>query len=369
MQFDVFISYAHQDKTVADAACAILEAEGTRCWMAPRDVLPGKDWGEAIVEAIANAKVMVLIFSGFANGSVQIKREVERAVNKGIPILPVRIEEIVPSRTLEYFLSVPHWLDAFPPPLEQHLRRLSFSVQSLLNPQSTPPPLPFMEAQESRSQSSEYFGKPRAIVDRFFRTFLYAWHKPSKFLVELKRDPEAFLSPYQFFVASLGLIFLMTLTNISLSLTIADGPAPDPKALSAGMMIMLVLLVGFNTLFYQALGKIWPVRGTSTLSSMFSLQCYYVALALPMFALNVLVQPGVLALVKNEIAPTWTMAVPVAVGWLVGVIYFCFYMLPAVAFVNGVRVRRLVAGLALWILICSLVGGVVGAIIAIMLDR
>ena len=52
MVFDVFISYPHQDKTMADAACARLEAEGIRCWMAPRDITPGADWGESIVDAI-----------------------------------------------------------------------------------------------------------------------------------------------------------------------------------------------------------------------------------------------------------------------------------------------------------------------------
>ena len=28
------------------------EAEGVRCWIAPRDILPGADWGESIIDAI-----------------------------------------------------------------------------------------------------------------------------------------------------------------------------------------------------------------------------------------------------------------------------------------------------------------------------
>ena len=43
MAHDVFISYAAKDRTVAEAACAALESEGIRCWIAPRDVLPGAD--------------------------------------------------------------------------------------------------------------------------------------------------------------------------------------------------------------------------------------------------------------------------------------------------------------------------------------
>ncbi|HAH65240.1 MAG TPA: toll/interleukin-1 receptor domain-containing protein, partial [Rhizobiales bacterium] len=78
VDFDVFISYSSKDKPIADAVCAGLEANGLRCWIAPRDILPGADWGGAIIDAITGSKVMVLIFSGNANSSPQIKREVER---------------------------------------------------------------------------------------------------------------------------------------------------------------------------------------------------------------------------------------------------------------------------------------------------
>jgi Tol biopolymer transport system component len=130
--FDVFISFSTPDKPAADAACATLEAVGIRCWIAPRDILPGTDYAESIIDAIESAKIFVLIFSGHANASRQIKLEVERAVSKGLPIIPLRIEDIMPSKTLEYFISTPHWLDAFTPPLEAHLKQLAASVQALL---------------------------------------------------------------------------------------------------------------------------------------------------------------------------------------------------------------------------------------------
>jgi hypothetical protein len=42
--FDVFLSYSSKDKTIADAAVATLESKGLRCWVAPRDITPGKEW-------------------------------------------------------------------------------------------------------------------------------------------------------------------------------------------------------------------------------------------------------------------------------------------------------------------------------------
>jgi len=133
MAHDLFISYSTQDKPTADAACATLEAAGIRCWIAPRDIVPGAEWGEAIVSAIADCRAMILIFSASANDSPQIRREVERAVSKGIPIIPLRIEDIAPTRSLEYFIGTVHWLDALTPPLENHLRRLTDTAKALLH--------------------------------------------------------------------------------------------------------------------------------------------------------------------------------------------------------------------------------------------
>jgi hypothetical protein len=36
MEFDAFISHSSSDKTAADAACAVLESTGIRCWISPR---------------------------------------------------------------------------------------------------------------------------------------------------------------------------------------------------------------------------------------------------------------------------------------------------------------------------------------------
>ena len=133
MAHDVFVSYSSHDKPTADALVARLEAARLRCWIAPRDILPGMEWGEAIIDGIHRSRVMVLVFSASANASPQIRREVERAVNRGIPIIPFRIEEVMPSRSLEYFLSSPHWLDALTPPVEAHIQRLAEAVRAMLS--------------------------------------------------------------------------------------------------------------------------------------------------------------------------------------------------------------------------------------------
>src|SRR5439155_5554639 len=134
MAHDVFISYSLKDKQIADAACVVLETNGIRCWIAPRDIVPG-----SIMEAIRGSGAMVLIFSANANTSAQIKREVERAINKGIPVIPFRIQDVAPSATLEYFISTPNWLDAFTPPMEPHLAYLAEVARQIVGGSNVSP--------------------------------------------------------------------------------------------------------------------------------------------------------------------------------------------------------------------------------------
>jgi hypothetical protein len=80
----------------------------------------------------------VLVFSSHANASQQIRREVECAVNRGLAVIPLRIEDVAPTKSLEYFISTPHWLDAFSPPLERHLNYLADIIRHILDGEERP---------------------------------------------------------------------------------------------------------------------------------------------------------------------------------------------------------------------------------------
>jgi hypothetical protein len=133
MAHDVFISHSAQDRGVADAACAAIERAGHLCWIAPRDIVPGQDYAEAIVEGIKASRIFLLIVSANSAGSPQVRRETERAANAGLPIIPLRIDDVELSGSLEYFISSAHWLDATTPPLAPHLDYLTAIVGRLLD--------------------------------------------------------------------------------------------------------------------------------------------------------------------------------------------------------------------------------------------
>ena len=133
MSHDVFISYSSIDRSAADAICATLEQRGITCWIAPRNITPGADWSAAIIDAINESSLMVLVMSSHANASRQIHREVERAITKGVTVLPYRVQNVDPDQALEYYIGSLQYLDAYSGPQATHLEMLGDTVSQLLN--------------------------------------------------------------------------------------------------------------------------------------------------------------------------------------------------------------------------------------------
>jgi hypothetical protein len=130
----VFVSYSHTDREAAFELVAALESQGLQCWIAPRNVTPAAEWAAEIIDAISAAKVMVLVFSRHSNESPQVRREVERALHKKLPVIAFRLEDVIPERSLEYFLSSQHWLDAFPAARSSYYEALVLALGRALEP-------------------------------------------------------------------------------------------------------------------------------------------------------------------------------------------------------------------------------------------
>jgi len=132
MPRSIFLSYSSKDKAVADLMCQAMEQNGLKCWIAPRDIMPGQDWSEAIIDGLTSARVFVLLLSETSNVSEQVKREIQNAVTEGLTIVPFRIHDVTLTKHMRYFIGTPHWLDAFQAPIEPHLQTLVEVVGSLL---------------------------------------------------------------------------------------------------------------------------------------------------------------------------------------------------------------------------------------------
>ena len=130
--YDVFISYSQRDKGTAKAICKALEGSGVPCWIAPRNIVPGKDWMEAIIDGINTCRVLVLVYTARSNVSEQVHREVTGAIEKDLTPIVFRLEDVPMTGTLEFLLGSRQWVDALTKPLDQHLKRLVRDVRLIL---------------------------------------------------------------------------------------------------------------------------------------------------------------------------------------------------------------------------------------------
>ena len=127
-----FISYASEDESIATTISAYLERNGVSCWIAPRDVRPGADYGSEIIDGIETSAVLVLVLSEHANSSTFVKREVERAVSKESRCFPCACARSFHRSRSELFVSSAEWIDAWHPPIEQYLDRLAESIRTFI---------------------------------------------------------------------------------------------------------------------------------------------------------------------------------------------------------------------------------------------
>ena len=143
---DVFISYSSRNKNIADALCHFLEEKKIRCWMAPRDILPGQEYAEAIAQAMSKIKIYILVYSSHSLKSQWVNKEANLAVKKEKIIIPFRIEDCpFEGTSMELYFNDVHWIDAVPTPNEA-FDKLVVALNALLGrsaasePTSAPPP-------------------------------------------------------------------------------------------------------------------------------------------------------------------------------------------------------------------------------------
>jgi hypothetical protein len=142
MDHEVFISYATPDRHIAEAICSTLEQSEVKCWIAPRDIDPGKGFAGAISRAISTSKILIFVYSSSANLSEHMQRELGLADKHRVPIWTFRVEDVPLSEELEYYLSKLQWIDAFATPPERHLPELAEKVRKALGKGGLRPPPP-----------------------------------------------------------------------------------------------------------------------------------------------------------------------------------------------------------------------------------
>lgn len=130
-RFHIFICFSSKDEATAREVVASLEAAGLKCWISLRDVAPGQNYQEAIVQALESAHGIVFLFSEFSSKSQEIRKELSIGGSVNVPVFPLRLSPIAPTGALRYELAIRQWIDIFPDRAAS-LARLAESIRQTL---------------------------------------------------------------------------------------------------------------------------------------------------------------------------------------------------------------------------------------------
>jgi hypothetical protein len=141
MSASIFISFASQDHRVAMTLCQALESRGFKCWISGRDIEPGENFQVAIVRAIRQAKIMLLVFTSNSNNSEEMNKELALASQSKLIVVPLRIEDVTPNDAFAYEFATRQWIDFFADwefAIEQLAQRISSATRDapLAQPQA-----------------------------------------------------------------------------------------------------------------------------------------------------------------------------------------------------------------------------------------
>jgi TolB-like protein/tetratricopeptide (TPR) repeat protein len=128
---DVFISYSREDKEkVLDLASKLRNA-GVSVWIDQGGIDGAAMWGEAIVHAIENAKVMLLMVTEASVRSHNVAKEVVLTSERKGHILPVLLEPTSIPPSLKYPLAGIQQIEYFQGPPDENLKSILRSLQKL----------------------------------------------------------------------------------------------------------------------------------------------------------------------------------------------------------------------------------------------
>ncbi|HEX7678024.1 MAG TPA: toll/interleukin-1 receptor domain-containing protein [Thermoanaerobaculia bacterium] len=119
MDIRPFISYAREDREVAQRLYRDLRAAGAQPWLDTEDLLGGQDWEVSITRAIReSSQFLALISAHSVNKKGFVQKELRHALElletfppDEVFVIPVRLDS---SRPRHDRLSALHWIDLFP---------------------------------------------------------------------------------------------------------------------------------------------------------------------------------------------------------------------------------------------------------------
>lgn len=175
---DVFISYSREDKDAVLGLAAQLREAGVSLWIDQGSIDGAAMWGEEIVNALENAKVLILMVSEKSVNSHNVVKEVVLASERKEHILPVHLEPTRIPAGLKYPLAGIQHIEYFQGDKAENLKTIIRSLErigvSIILPES-----PVFKPSQSSSHSM-HSSKPEVEIERAIAVLPFNNMSPDK---------------------------------------------------------------------------------------------------------------------------------------------------------------------------------------------
>ena len=108
----LFISHSSKDASITNQLVSYLEANGQKCWIAPRDIPAGRDYTDVINDALEHCSTLIFLLSQHSIDSNWVKKEISVAMSKGKRVLPFKVARCQLSSGYLFMLNNVQIIDA-----------------------------------------------------------------------------------------------------------------------------------------------------------------------------------------------------------------------------------------------------------------
>ena len=154
MNKDVFVSYTTPNAEAANAIVSYLESKDVTCYIAPRDVDPGKPFASNIMHAIDSAHAVILVASDAINASEHVLNELDIIVAKKKFLIPFFIEEFEMNDDYRYYLGRTQRIIAYPGETSSYYTKLFEALSPALPKKEVPAHTPSFARETSVSANT-----------------------------------------------------------------------------------------------------------------------------------------------------------------------------------------------------------------------
>ena len=196
--YDVFISYSRKDSERVNRIVDILSAQGISAWMDKDGIESGDAFKTVIVSAIDNSGVFLFLSSIFSNSSEWTVKEVNLAIYKKKPIIPIRLDETEYNPSILFDLVGLDYIDILTEQIGSDIE--SKLIKSIQKQNPTEVELPIHEVK----LSNDYYIGETLVTQKFWECIM--GNNPSWFKGELRPVDSVSFNDVKWFIKRLNML-------------------------------------------------------------------------------------------------------------------------------------------------------------------